>query len=108
MLGDTGTRARIMMLLLWIIGHRLSEDSVAKLVSTAVGDAMQRDGNVDLETELASLDSVKRVLTSLQKMIKTKIPLPPGVFPTMKLYCFADEYGFRQKSISRSRLQRRR
>ncbi|KAE9407544.1 hypothetical protein BT96DRAFT_986537 [Gymnopus androsaceus JB14] len=81
LLGDTGTRARIMMLLLWIIGHRLAEDSVAKLLSTAMGDAIRRDGNLDLEAELVSLDSVKRVLTSLQKMIKTKIPLPPDRNP---------------------------
>jgi hypothetical protein len=78
LLGETGTRARIMLLLLWIIGHRLSEDSVAKLLSTAVGDAIRRDGNQDLEDELQQLVSVKEVLVSLRKMIKTKLPLPPG------------------------------
>lgn len=67
-----------MLLLLWIIGHRLSEDSVAKLLSAAFGDAIKRDGNQDLEEELNQLMSVKEVLVSLQKMIKTKLPLPPG------------------------------
>ncbi|KAJ7853762.1 hypothetical protein B0H13DRAFT_2082515 [Mycena leptocephala] len=81
LLGETGTRARIMLLLLWIIGHRLSEDSVAKLLSTAVGDAIRRDGNQDLEDELQQLVSVKEVLVSLRKMIKTKLPLPPDRNP---------------------------
>ncbi|KIK58203.1 hypothetical protein GYMLUDRAFT_45415 [Collybiopsis luxurians FD-317 M1] len=76
LLGDIGTRARIMVLLLWIIGHRLSEDSLAKLLSTSFGDAIKRSGTTDLETELSQLDSVNKVLVSLRKMIKTKLPLP--------------------------------
>ncbi|KAJ7627681.1 hypothetical protein DFH06DRAFT_1443298 [Mycena polygramma] len=79
LLGETGTRARIMLLLLWIIGHRLSEDSVAKLLSTAVGDAIRRDENSELEEELEQLVLVKEVLVSLRKMIKTKLPLPPEI-----------------------------
>lgn len=83
LLGDAGTRARIITLLLWVIGHRLSEDSIAKLLSTALGDALKQLGGSgtetnSLETELAQLDSVNRVLVSLQKMIKRKPPLPPG------------------------------
>ncbi|KAK7438592.1 hypothetical protein VKT23_017927 [Stygiomarasmius scandens] len=81
LLGDTGTRARIMMLLLWIIGHRLSEDQVGKLISTAVGDALKRDQSPDELLELTQLDSVNRVLVSLRKMIKTKLPLPPDRNP---------------------------
>jgi len=80
LLGDTGTRARIMMLLLWIIGHRLSEDQVGRLISTAVGDALKRDQSPDELLELTQLDSVNRVLVSLRKMIKTKLPLPPGMY----------------------------
>ncbi|KAF8894989.1 hypothetical protein CPB85DRAFT_221418 [Mucidula mucida] len=81
LLGDTGMRARIMLLLLWIIGHRLSEDYVSKLLSTTFGDAIKIIGgaNEDLEAELAHIDSVNRVLVSLQKMIKRKLPLPPGI-----------------------------
>ncbi|KAJ7773483.1 hypothetical protein B0H16DRAFT_1512507 [Mycena metata] len=77
-LGGTGARARIMLLLLWIIGHRLSEDSVARLLSTAFGDAIKRDDseNQDLENEINALVSVKEVLVSLRKMIKRKLPLP--------------------------------
>lgn len=80
MLGDTGARARIMLLLLWIIGHRLSEDSVARLLSTAFGDAIKRDDseNQGLEDEVNALVSVKEVLVSLRKMIKMKLPLPSG------------------------------
>ncbi|KAF7326356.1 hypothetical protein MVEN_02621900 [Mycena venus] len=81
LLGETGTRARIMLLLLWIIGHRLSEDSVAKLLSAAFGDAIRRDENPDLEKELEKLVSVKEVFGSLRKMIKTKLPLPPDRNP---------------------------
>ncbi len=81
LLGDTGMRARIMLLLLWIIGHRLSEDSVSKLLSTTFGDAIKIIGgaNENLEAELVQMDSVNRVLVSLQKMIKRKLPLPPGM-----------------------------
>ncbi|KAJ6498335.1 hypothetical protein DFH09DRAFT_1204218 [Mycena vulgaris] len=81
LLGDTGTRARIMLLLLWIIGHRLSDDAIGKLLSTAFGDAIRREGNQDLEEEIAQLASVKDVLSSLRKMIKTKLPLPPDRNP---------------------------
>ncbi|KAJ7039899.1 hypothetical protein C8F04DRAFT_1085268 [Mycena alexandri] len=80
LLGDTGTRARIMLLLLWIIGHRLSE-SVAKLLSTAFGDAIKRDENQDLEDEINQLVLVKEVLVSLRKMIKMKLPLAPDRNP---------------------------
>ncbi|KAF5387542.1 hypothetical protein D9757_006541 [Collybiopsis confluens] len=78
LLGDIGTRARIMVLLLWIIGHRLSEDALAKLLSTAFADALRRDlsTSLDLQSELLQLDSVTKVLVSLRKMIKTKLPLP--------------------------------
>ena len=74
------------MLLLWIIGHRLSADQVGKLISVAVGDALKvvDAGSQGLELELAQLDSVGRVLLSLQKMIKTKLPLPPG--ETIEIY----------------------
>ncbi|KAJ7429895.1 hypothetical protein FB451DRAFT_586133 [Mycena latifolia] len=89
LLGDAGTRARIMLLLLWIIGHRLSDDSVGKLLSTAFGDAIRREESQELEEEIAQLASVKDVLVSLRKMIKTKLPLPPGA----------------QKSFPRPRLQ---
>ncbi|KAF9061843.1 hypothetical protein BDP27DRAFT_313586 [Rhodocollybia butyracea] len=83
LLGDTGTRTRIMMLLLWIIGHRLSEDQVGKLISAAVGEALKRGRteSPNLEVELAQLDSVSSVLLSLKKMIKTKLPLPPDRNP---------------------------
>ncbi|KAK0205941.1 hypothetical protein DFS33DRAFT_544920 [Desarmillaria ectypa] len=83
LLGETGTRARIMMLLLWIIGHRLSEDEVGRLLSHTLGDAFRVTNSlsVTLATELMQLDSVKPVLVSLRKMIKTKLPLPPDRNP---------------------------
>ncbi|KAJ6571849.1 hypothetical protein B0H19DRAFT_1131557 [Mycena capillaripes] len=81
LLGETGTRARIMLLLLWIIGHRLSQDSVATLLSTVFGDAIRREENPDLDDELQQLVSVKEVLVSLRKMIKTKLPLSPDRNP---------------------------
>ncbi|KAJ7627674.1 hypothetical protein DFH06DRAFT_1227823 [Mycena polygramma] len=101
LLGETGTRARIMLLLLWIIGHRLSEDSVAKLLSTAVGDAIRRDENSELEEELEQLVLVKEVLVSLRKMIKTKLPLPPDRNPFQgRDYSPGDE----DKALPRSEL----
>ena len=66
------------MLLLWILGHRLSDDQVGKLISTAIGDALPKDDSGALLDELHRLDSVKRVLVDLRRMIKTKLPLPPG------------------------------
>jgi hypothetical protein len=81
MLGETGTRARIIMLLLWILGHRLSEDQIRKLLSTAIGDALPKDVAGTLIDELQRLSSVQKVLTDLCKMIKTKLPLPPGQPP---------------------------
>jgi hypothetical protein len=81
MLGETGTRARIIMLLLWILGHRLSEDQIRKLLSTAIGDALPKDAAGTLIDELQRLSSVQKVLTDLCKMIKTKLPLPPGQPP---------------------------
>ncbi|KAF7367400.1 hypothetical protein MSAN_00802600 [Mycena sanguinolenta] len=83
LLGDIGTRARIMLLLLWIIGHRL------------------QDGNHGLEEEVAQLTSVKDVLVSLRKMIKTKLPLPPDRNPFQgRDYSAEDE----DKALPRSEL----
>ncbi|KAJ7239022.1 hypothetical protein B0H12DRAFT_85226 [Mycena haematopus] len=101
LLGDTGTRARIMLLLLWIVGHRLREDAVGKLLSTAFGDAIRQDGNQDLEEEVAQLASVKDVLISLRKMIKSKLPLPPDRNPFQgRDYSPVDE----DKALPRSEL----
>lgn len=66
-----------MVLLMWIIGHRLAVDQVNRLLSTAVGDALSIS-SVTLQDELHRLESVKRVIESLSQMIKTKLPLPPG------------------------------
>ncbi|PBK64091.1 hypothetical protein ARMSODRAFT_1023496 [Armillaria solidipes] len=103
LLGETGTRARIMMLLLWIIGHRLSEDEVGRLLSHTLGDAFRvtNDLSVTLATELMQLDSVKPVMMSLRKMIKTKLPLPPDRNPFLGAdYNPADE----DKALPRAEL----
>jgi hypothetical protein len=74
-LGEQGQRARIILLLCWVIGHRLPKDKMRQLVSTAVDDgfaAMQTDEHVD---SLLQLHSVRGVLDQLANMIKTRLPL---------------------------------
>ncbi|KAK0490102.1 hypothetical protein EDD18DRAFT_1358738 [Armillaria luteobubalina] len=103
LLGETGTRARIMMLLLWIIGHRLSEDEVGRLLSHTLGDAFRATNSLSVTsaTELMQLDSVKPVMVSLRKMIKTKLPLPPDRNPFLgEDYNPADE----DKALPRAEL----
>ncbi|KAK0220580.1 hypothetical protein IW262DRAFT_1036228 [Armillaria fumosa] len=103
LLGETGTRARIMMLLLWIIGHRLSEDEVGRLLSHTLGDAFRATNSLSVisATELMQLESIKPVMVSLRKMIKTKLPLPPDRNPFLgEDYSPADE----DKALPRAEL----
>ncbi|KAF4584696.1 hypothetical protein EYR38_001927 [Pleurotus pulmonarius] len=76
-LGEEGTRARIMLLLLWVVGHRLPLDKVRQLVSTAIDDGMgvlrsraKGDGE-----PLMGLYQVQGVVEQLARMIKTRLPL---------------------------------
>jgi len=75
-LGEQGRRARIMMLLCWVIGHRLSRDKVRQLVSTAVGDALATIDTGDRVDSLLQLQQVEKVLERIADMIKTRLPLP--------------------------------
>ena len=78
LLGESGRRARIMMLLCWVIGHRLPLDRVRQLLSTAVGDALDSTETKDLADALQMLhhDLVQKVLKQIASMIKTRLPLP--------------------------------
>ncbi|KAF9489170.1 hypothetical protein BDN71DRAFT_1456483 [Pleurotus eryngii] len=76
-LGEEGTRARIMLLLLWVVGHRLPLDKVRQLVSTAIDDGMsvlgsRAKGNGE---PLLGLYQVQGVVEQLARMIKTRLPL---------------------------------
>ncbi|KZS87358.1 hypothetical protein SISNIDRAFT_460971 [Sistotremastrum niveocremeum HHB9708] len=77
LLGETGTRARIMLLLLWVIGHRLPKDKIGQLLSTAVGDALSRDRVGTSLDHVQELGSVNKAMKELVRMIQTKLPLPP-------------------------------
>ena len=80
-LGDQGRRARIMMLICWVIGHRLPQDKVRQFVSTTVGDALSAFGTGDHVDTLLQLHMVRKVLEQLAKMIKTRLPLPKEMNP---------------------------
>ncbi|KAF7437511.1 hypothetical protein PC9H_004353 [Pleurotus ostreatus] len=76
-LGEEGTRARIMLLLLWVVGHRLPLDKVRQLVSTAIDNGMsvlrsRAKGNGE---PLLGLYQVQGVVEQLARMIKTRLPL---------------------------------
>ncbi len=107
LLGETGTRARIMMLLLWIIGHRLSEDEVGRLLSHTLGDAFRATNSLSVTsaTELMQLDSVKPIMVSLRKMIKTKLPLPPGKYLSNTFAYDLLTFSYRPQPVLRRGLQ---
>ncbi|KAF9071478.1 hypothetical protein BDP27DRAFT_1322205 [Rhodocollybia butyracea] len=106
LLGNAGSRARIMMLLLWILGNRLAEDQIGRMLSAAVSDGLQAvEPNTEptntFADELLHLDSMKQVLIDLRRMIKTKLPLPPDRNPFLgRDYRAKDE----DESIPRSEL----
>jgi len=75
-LGEQGRRARIMMLICWVIGHRLPQDKVRQFVSTTVGDALATFETGDHVDTLLQLHMVRKVLEQLAKMIRTRLPLP--------------------------------
>ncbi|KIK58368.1 hypothetical protein GYMLUDRAFT_86274 [Collybiopsis luxurians FD-317 M1] len=88
-LGTIGTRATIMLILLWIIGNQLEDGAVENLISKVCESGIQlrattRPQNVvgqeatDLATEIAKLRSV---FVSLRKTIKKKLPLKQGYNP---------------------------
>jgi hypothetical protein len=74
-LEEQGQRARVMLLLCWVIGHRLPRDKIYLLVSTAVGDGLERVGRGDQAGLLLQLRLVETVLMSLVDMIETWLPL---------------------------------
>jgi hypothetical protein len=75
-LGEQGRRARIMMLICWVIGHRLPQDKVRQFVSTTVGDALSIIEPRDHTDMLLQLHMVRKILEQLAKMIRTRLPLP--------------------------------
>ena len=109
-IGEQGRQARIMILLCWVIGHRLPEDKVRTLVINAVEDAI-----ATVKTSSQHLDSilqfywVKKVLEQLAIMIKTRLPaakdrnsfygryfmasLEDEPIPHAKLWVYCKEYG---------------
>lgn len=101
LLGETGTRARIVLLLLWVIGHRLPKDKIGTLISTAVGDALARDNIGPSLDHVQELGSVNKAMKDLVRMIQTKLPLPPQRNPF-----FGDDYELSDegKSLPRDEL----
>ncbi|KAK7444575.1 hypothetical protein VKT23_015253 [Stygiomarasmius scandens] len=103
-LGDVGKRARIMMLLLWINGHRLNKDKIRMLVSTVIEDGLRSQRGSDhipSESEVTALDSVNSIIKSLADMIKNRVPLPEDFNP-FKGSDFRE--GDEKKSLSREGL----
>lgn len=82
LLGETGRRVGIMLLLCWVIGHRLSVDCINRLVSTTVEDALNEvfSDPTDVQ-DLTQLLDVRKVLESITRMIRTHLPLPPDRNP---------------------------
>ncbi|KAG6813609.1 hypothetical protein H0H92_009226 [Tricholoma furcatifolium] len=80
--GPVGTRARIMMLLLWLLGHRLTRDKRTQLVSTAISHGLRgrspEEGNL---VELLDLDYVQAVIQDLSQMMGEKLPIDPLLNP---------------------------
>jgi len=65
-----------MMLICWVIGHRLPQDKVRQFVSTTVGDALATFETGNHVDTLLQLHMVRKVLEQLAKMIRTRLPLP--------------------------------
>ncbi|PCH40333.1 hypothetical protein WOLCODRAFT_150373 [Wolfiporia cocos MD-104 SS10] len=80
-LGETGTRARIMLLLCWVIGHRLPKDRVEQLLSTALHDALGHADAAALMDGIQRHAAVQKVVGDLAKMVKTRLPLPTSYNP---------------------------
>jgi hypothetical protein len=76
-IGEQGRRARIMILLCWVIGLRLPQDRVHAMVLDAVADAI---ATVETSSQhlvlMLELYWVKRVLERLVTMIITRLPAP--------------------------------
>ncbi|KIK68267.1 hypothetical protein GYMLUDRAFT_35648 [Collybiopsis luxurians FD-317 M1] len=104
-LGEIGSRARIMILLLWILGHRLTEGHIDRMLSIAVSDGLQEaivGGSVSLSSEeIIQIDWVKGTLVELRRMIKTKLPLPSDYNPFLCVDYYAED---EDKSLPRSEL----
>jgi len=75
-LGEQGRRTRIMMLLCWVIGHRLPQDKARQFISTTVGDALSTIETADHADTLLQLHMLRKILDQLAKMIRTRLPLP--------------------------------
>jgi len=69
-----------MLLICWVIGHRLSLDKARQFISTTVGDALSTIQPADGDT-LLKLDMVRKVLEQLAKMIRSRMPLQKEMNP---------------------------
>ncbi|KAG6828637.1 hypothetical protein H0H92_007229 [Tricholoma furcatifolium] len=81
-LGPVGTRARIMILFLWLLGNRLSDDKRKKLISTTIAHGLaskdQHEANL---SELLTLSHVQAVVGDLARMIGQALPIDPSLNP---------------------------
>lgn len=113
-MGPVGQRARIMMLLFWIIGHKIKRDKIRQMLSTAVHDGFEKQStatvvaasatptdpadvrqSVDLATTIEKLHEVTDVFDSIATMIKTQLPLPRYNNPF-----YGDDYNERDDDLS--------
>ncbi|KIK54714.1 hypothetical protein GYMLUDRAFT_99872 [Collybiopsis luxurians FD-317 M1] len=91
LLGSIGQRARVMLILLWVIGHRLSDDKVESLISQACEEGIDKIPVVSQAVPKAEVykwaDKIvtfRDVLVSLRKTIKKRQPMKKGCNPFEK------------------------
>ena len=74
-----------MLILLWVIGHRLSEDAVHRLISQACEEGLRTNivAGVAREAEIndwvIKIKQLKGVFLSLGRTIRNKQPMRPGI-----------------------------
>ncbi|KIK54716.1 hypothetical protein GYMLUDRAFT_48427 [Collybiopsis luxurians FD-317 M1] len=85
--GTMGRNARVMLILLWVIGHRLSDDDIDGLISQACEEGLRTNSIADRVSAAEVNDWVdkitrfERVFVSLRKTIKRKQPMKQGCNP---------------------------
>ncbi|KAF5389739.1 hypothetical protein D9757_005992 [Collybiopsis confluens] len=93
-LATTGTRAKVMLILLWIIGNRLEDGIVDSLISNVcengirLGTALREDEAADLVKQIAGLGEA---FVSLRRTIKKRLPIEKDPYKDLKLELSRDD-----------------
>lgn len=106
-MGNVGLRARAMMLLCWVLGHKLKRPAIRTMLSDAVSDALQgellreplgeaghstandvgREDTMPLLAHVLEVEEVQAAFQSIATMIITRLPLQDYINP-----CYGDDY----------------